>query len=102
MFCAIGLLITLTLQSPVVVTGRVIDASGAAVAGARITVTPDGAASGIEAFSDAEGRFSVANVPEGPFRLDVAADGFVSQRVTGVAPEGGVSLAPIRLTVAGA
>lgn len=100
MLAAIGLLITLTLQPTVVVTGRVTDETGAAVAGARITLTPD-AAAGLETVSDDDGRFSVANVPAGRFRVDVVADGFVLRTITGVAAGTGVSLEPIRLTLAG-
>jgi hypothetical protein len=97
---ALGLLIALTLQSLGFVSGRVIDETGAAIAGARIVLTADGAVSSIETVSDADGHFSFTNAPSGAFRLDVSADGFISRTLTGVV-EAGVptSIPPIRLTV---
>jgi len=96
----IALLLALALQAVGLVNGRVIDESGAAIPGARITVTADGAVSGIEMVTDADGRFSVATVPAGPFRVDVSADGFVSRTLTGVAAAGApTTLPPIPLTL---
>src|ERR1051326_1116582 len=97
----IALLIALALQAFGIVTGRVIDESGAAVAGARVTLTIEGAASA-ESVSDADGRFSFATVPAGAFRIDVTAAGFASRTVGGVATRGAsTALAPIRLTLSG-
>ena len=97
----IALLIALTLQAFGIVTGRVIDESGAAVAGARVTLTIEGAASA-ESVSDADGRFSFATVPAGAFRIEVTAAGFASRTVGGVAARGAsTALAPIRLTLSG-
>jgi hypothetical protein len=96
------LLVALALgaQSSGIVHGSVLDESGAAVAQARITLTVGTAAIG-EAASDAEGRFSFANVPPGPFRLEVSAGGFATRTVTGVvAPGSTATLPPIRLTLA--
>jgi Carboxypeptidase regulatory-like domain len=100
MVAAFGLLLALALQTSTV-NGRVIDESGTAIAGARITLTPDGAPSGIDTVSDADGRYSIAIVPAGVFRIDVSADGFVGRTSTGVAAGEIVSLPPIRLTLAG-
>ncbi|HMD37487.1 MAG TPA: carboxypeptidase-like regulatory domain-containing protein [Vicinamibacterales bacterium] len=100
MWGAIGLLITLALQAFGAVNGRVIDESGAAIAGARIALTPEGTVPGIETVSDADGRFSFANAPAGSFRIDVSADHFVSRTVTGVVAAGAsTSLPEIRLTL---
>jgi hypothetical protein len=98
---AVAVMITLIWQSFASVGGRVIDESGTAIAGARITLTPEGAVSGLDTVADADGRFAFATVPAGPFRIDVSADGFVSRTVTGVASGATLSFPPIRLTLTG-
>jgi len=97
---AVVVLIALTLQSLGAVNGRVVDESGAAIAGARVTLTSDGAAFSVETLSDADGQFSFAGVPVAAFRIDVSADGFASRTLTGTAAAGAsTSLPPIRLTL---
>jgi len=98
---AVAVLLALTVQSLVSVAGRVIDESSTAIAGARITLTPEGAISGFDAVADADGQFAFGAVPAGPFRIDVSADGFVSRTVTGVASGATLSFPPIRLTLTG-
>jgi len=97
---AVVVMIALTLQSLGAVNGRVVDESGAAIAGARVTLTSDGAAFSVETISDADGQFSFAGVPVAAFRIDVSADGFATRTLTGIASAGAsTSLPPIRLTL---
>jgi len=97
---AVVVLIALTLQSLGAVNGRVVDESGAAIAGARVTLTSDGAAFSVETISDADGQFLFAGVPVAAFRIDVSADGFATRTLTGTAAAGAsTSLPPIRLTL---
>jgi Carboxypeptidase regulatory-like domain len=81
------------------VTGVITDDAGAPVAEARVTVTT-GNGSRIVA-TGPTGRFTVANVPAGPFRLTVVADGFAEQTATGSVAAGEVlSLRDMRLRLA--
>lgn len=83
------------------ITGLVVDSLDAPVAGATVTLAPDGAVSPTETVSDAGGRFTFLNVAAGPFRLTVSAPGFAASTAAGeLAPGGTASLAPISLTLA--
>ncbi len=60
---------------PGALAGRVLDPSGAVVPGAAITlVAPDGTTS--EHRTDASGRFSIAQLPAGDYRLVITSAGF--------------------------
>jgi catecholate siderophore receptor len=60
-----------------VLRGRVVDTSGAAIVGAQVTATPDGAGRAISAVTDAQGAFELANLA-GPYTVRVSSAGFVS------------------------
>ncbi|MBA2564568.1 MAG: carboxypeptidase regulatory-like domain-containing protein [Gemmatimonadetes bacterium] len=60
------------------ISGTVSDATGAAVAGAQVGTTP---ATNV-AFTDAQGRFQIQNVPEGSFAVTATREGFNSSSVT--------------------
>ena len=82
------------------INGRVTDDSGAAVAGAMITVEHDDGVAVNEAVSRDDGEFSIVNVAAGPFRLIVSAPGFAPLSRSGVmAADETLSLSPIRLTL---
>jgi hypothetical protein len=82
------------------VNGQVTDQSGAAVPDAKVTLEHDGSTAAIEVVSGADGRFSLADVPAGVFRLTVSAAGFAKQTLSGVLAPGETSLlSPIRLTL---
>jgi outer membrane receptor protein involved in Fe transport len=59
-----------------VLRGVVVDESGAAVAGAPVTLTASGSVGGVGVRADAEGRFEFAGPVRAPFTLTVAAGGF--------------------------
>jgi hypothetical protein len=83
----------------VTIIGRVVDATGMAIPGAKITLVQDGLAAG-DAVSGEDGQFSVANVRPGPYQLIVSVEGFVEQTSRGVLAAGDVvRLPPIQLTV---
>ncbi len=87
-------------QSPGIVTGTVVDETGAAIAGARVSLSHDRASAAIDVLSGEDGRFSCPNVPAGPFRLTVSSPGFATQTFSGVLTPGDISnLPPVRLTV---
>jgi catecholate siderophore receptor len=63
-------------QSPhVVLRGRVLDPSRAAIVGASVTATPDGSGPVVSAVSDAAGGYSLALAP-GSYTLRAVAEGF--------------------------
>ncbi|MGC2720819.1 MAG: carboxypeptidase-like regulatory domain-containing protein [Candidatus Acidiferrales bacterium] len=70
-------------QAPGAVSGIVVDSSGAAVAGAHLTLTHDDATPARETLSDANGEFVFADVPPGAFQVVIAAAGLASQTYTG-------------------
>jgi hypothetical protein len=83
-----------------IVNGTILDQTGAAIAGANISLTPDGISPHIDVVSNADGHFSCAGVPAGPFRLTVSSPGFATQTLSGVLEPGHVlSFAPVRLTL---
>jgi TonB-dependent receptor len=80
-----------------VVTGLVVDdASGIAITGAQIRLTPVGR----EAFSDRSGRFSFADVPAGSYEIVTRFIGYapVTEKVT--VENGRTAIVNIRLTAA--
>jgi len=88
------------LQSPGIVNGTVVDETGAAIAGARVSLTHDGASASIDVVSSADGHFSFPNVPPGPFHLTVSSPGFANRTLSDVLKPGEASnLPPVRLTL---
>jgi len=82
------------------VIGVIADDTGAPLASATVTLTTGGG-SRIEATMDSNGSFSVANIPSGPFTLEVAAHGFAGQTLPGTVAAGEVAnLGEIRLRLA--
>ncbi len=77
------------------------DQSGAVIAGARLTLTNEDHSLNQEAVSGADGQFSFANVPPGPFQLAITSAGFATQTFSGVLHSGEIdSVPPIVLAVA--
>ncbi len=58
-------------------TGTVRDASGTAVAGARVKVFEAAGSVVGEAVCDGQGRFTVSTVPDGQLRLEIESPGFI-------------------------
>lgn len=86
--------------SQAVVRGRVLDASGAAIAGAHITVTSDRSGAPASAVTNQRGEFETPLIP-GAYTVRVSANGFVeaSRRVTLM--QGTATSAEFTLVVAG-
>lgn len=67
---------------PALVSGRVTESNGPPVQGARaLFARAPGAVPDIAALTDSSGRFSLAAPQAGDYVLEVAADGFLTQRV---------------------
>ena len=58
-----------------VLTGRATDASGAALAGARVVATRAATAAVRETTTDTAGRFTLANLAPGEYRVEIEANG---------------------------
>jgi hypothetical protein len=87
--------------SPGTINGTIADDTGAAIAGARVTLAHQGMSPAIEVFSREDGQFSFSNVSSGVYRVAASAPGFADQAVSGVLGSGEVaSLPAIRLTLA--
>jgi hypothetical protein len=68
-------------QTLSVLQGRVVDASGAALPGARITVRSDSTGFDASAAADSEGRYYVAAIPAGTYLVTVEALGFRTETI---------------------
>jgi hypothetical protein len=90
-----------TQQAAEMINGVIVDDTGAAIAGAKVTLWHEGLSSLTDVLSREDGQFLLSKVPSGPYRLTVSAPGFADQTVSGVLSPGEVSsLPPIRLTLA--
>ena len=70
-------------SQPALITGRVMASDGQPIAGARVLfVNAPGSVPDIAALTDDTGGFTLAAPWAGPYTLEVAADGFRSQRVS--------------------
>jgi len=88
-------------QTPGTISGSVVDATGAPVAGAAVTLSHEDSPAPDEVFSREDGQFSLANVAAGRYRLTISASGFAARTVSGVLNGGeGAALSPIQLTIA--
>jgi hypothetical protein len=81
------------------ISGRIVDPSGVAIAGASVALVP-GHGGELKRLTGQDGQFEFADVPAGDFRLTVASAGFEAKLYSGVL-HGGESLAvpPMGLTI---
>ncbi|MFZ0956454.1 MAG: carboxypeptidase-like regulatory domain-containing protein [Candidatus Sulfotelmatobacter sp.] len=94
--------------APGSINGMVVDQSGAAVAGARVSLTHPGEvpasaaqSSNQEALSGGDGQFFLARIDPGNFQLTITSSGFAAQTFSGTLHAGQVYiLQPIALAVA--
>jgi hypothetical protein len=92
------------------IAGTVVDASGAVVSGAKVTLTQSGAASTGSSstestlrntLSDSAGQFAFPDVPPGSFQISVSASGFAPSKTADILQPGEHrSLVSITLAVA--
>jgi hypothetical protein len=84
------------------ISGRIVDQTGVAVAGARIKLTClQGCGEGREAVSDTDGKFNFTGEVAGAFRLTITATGFARQEFSGTVKAGASFAVPqIALAIA--
>ena len=78
--CCAGVFAQATSQ----ISGTVTDASGAVIAGAHVAATQTNTGISRTAISDANGVYSLPNLPLGPYRLEVKKAGFTTFVQTGI------------------
>jgi hypothetical protein len=66
-------------QEPGVIDGAIVDDTGAAIAGAKVTLSHEGISPGDEVLSREDGQFFFSKVLPGPYRLTVSAPGFAAR-----------------------
>src|SRR5437762_3143705 len=64
--------------------GKVTDTSGAVLPGATVTVTQANTGAVRSVVTDGDGQYLVSNLPPGPYRLEVALQGFRTYAQTGI------------------
>ena len=83
------------------ISGNIVDKTGAAIRGARVTLSPDDHSPMQETRSGDDGQFSITGLAPGPFHITVAAQGFATQSSSGIVQPGEVlNLPQIVLQVA--
>lgn len=83
------------------ISGTVVDTSGAAIAGALVTLTGEEKSAQQETQSDEDGQFAFSNVPPGMFQITVAEPGFAPATFSNTLHPGEIYLSPpIALSVA--
>jgi hypothetical protein len=76
------------------VSGTVVDATGAFIVGARVSITRKDLSPDLEVLSGDDGKFSFVNIPPGPFRLTITVPGFRTQTFEGTLRPGEISTVP--------
>jgi Carboxypeptidase regulatory-like domain len=71
-------------QSAVRISGRIVDQTGVAVVGARITLTGQNSWQSQETLTGDDGLFTFTNAAPGSFHLTMAAAGFATQEFSGI------------------
>jgi hypothetical protein len=81
-------------QSSGSISGTVVDATGAFIVGARVSITSKDLSPNREVLSADDGQFSFVNIPAGPFRLTITAPGFATQTFAGTLRSGEIYTVP--------
>ena len=81
-------------QSSGSISGTVVDATGAFIVGARVSITSKDLSANREVLSADDGQFSFVNIPAGSFRLTITAPGFATQVFTGTLRSGEIYTVP--------
>jgi hypothetical protein len=81
------------------ISGKVVDQSGANIAGAIVKLMHEHQSSGLEVTSDEDGLFAFSNVDPGPFKLTISAPGFVTHEMSGTLESGEAHVTPLIMLV---
>jgi hypothetical protein len=81
------------------ISGKIVDQSGANIAGAVVKLTREGQSGGLETTSNEDGLFAFTNVAPGPFQLTISSPGLASQDVSGTLQSGEAYITPLLMMV---
>ena len=81
------------------ISGKIVDQSGANIAGAVVKLTRDGQSSDLEATSNEDGLFAFTNIAPGPFQLTISSPGLASQDLSGTLQSGEAYVTPLIMLV---
>jgi hypothetical protein len=81
------------------ISGKVVDQSGANIAGAVLKLTRERQSSRLELTSDEDGLFAFPSVAPGPYRLTITSPGFASQELSGTLQSGEAYVTPLIMLV---
>src|ERR1700738_2332070 len=81
------------------ISGKVVDQSGANIAGAVVKLTREGQPSGLEATSNEDGLFAFSNVAPGSFQLTISSPGLASHEFSGTLQSGQAYVTPLIMLV---
>ena len=81
------------------ISGKIVDQSGANIAGAVVKLTRDGESSGLEATSNEDGLFAFTNIAPGPFQLAISSPGLAKQDVSGTLQSGQAYVTPLIMLI---
>jgi hypothetical protein len=76
------------------ISGTVIDGTGAAVGGARVTLTREDRSPKQEVLSGDDGQYSFADLVPGAFQITITVPGFAAQTSSGILHSGEIYVAP--------
>jgi hypothetical protein len=81
------------------ISGKVVDQSGANIAGAVVKLTREGQPSGLEVTSNEDGLFAFSNVAPGPFQITISSPGLTSHELSGTLQSGEAYVTPLIMLV---
>jgi Carboxypeptidase regulatory-like domain len=88
-------------QTPGSISGKVVDQSGVAIAGAKVSLSYGNPTVHLEDFTDGDGQFSYTVLPPGPFHLTISSPNLTQQSFDYVLHPGqDYNLPPVVLSVA--
>ena len=81
------------------IRGKVVDQSGADIAGAVVKLSREGQSASLEVTSGEDGLFAFSNVSPGPFQLTISSPGLASQQSSGTLQSGEAYVTPLIMLV---
>ena len=81
------------------ISGKVVDQSGASIAGAVVKLAREGQPSGLEVTSDEDGLFAFSHAAPGPFQLTISSPGLAPHEFSGTLQPGEAYVTPLIMLV---
>jgi hypothetical protein len=81
------------------ISGKIVDQSGANIAGAVVKLTREGQSSSLEVTSDEDGLFAFSNLVPGAFQLAISSPGLAAQELSGTLQSGEAYVTPLIMLV---